>query len=312
MSVVPTPPSPLIVIAAAVALAAASPSAQAGVLPIKGVTASSTYTEQPGYDAARVADGRQGTAWVEGDSGAGLGAWVELDLGGPVKVDTLRIWGGDWYNDTNWNRANRPKEIEISVDGGAPTKVTLDNSRTVQSFPIGATASTVRVRIKSTYSGSTWLDTGISEIQLIGDAPAPGHEATLSASSHAPADGDGSYEPAMAADQLADTMWCEGDEGDGTGQSLTFDFGGKKSVSSLTWVNGIGGSLPLWMQANRATKVTLVFDGGEHTAEVRPSFKPTTLSFPSVSTSKVTVRFDAVLKGPKYNDLCVSEAWFAE
>lgn len=286
--------------------------AVAGVVPVASVTASSTYPEG-GYGPERVADGKQGTAWVEGEDGAGLGAWIELNLGGDHRVDTLRVWAGDWYDDTSWKRANRPKELEIKLSDGHTEVVALKDAREVQEFALGGrTASTVRVRIKSTYAGSTWLDTGISEIQVLGDGTPPGHVATLSASSHAPADGDGTYVAANAADQLDDSMWCEGDAGDGTGQTLTFDFGAPRSVSTLTWINGIGTSLPLWMKANRATAITLGFDGGAtHALEVKPSPRAQTLTFPAQTTSKVTITFGAVMAGKEFNDLCVSEAWFS-
>lgn len=280
---------------------------------VKSVSASSHYTESGNYEPERVADGKQGTAWVEGDAGAGLGAWVELDLGGEHTVDSLRIWAGDWYNDTSWNRANRPKELEVKLSDGTTEIHTLKDAREVQEIPLGGKkTSTVRLRLKSTYSGSTWPDTGISEVQVIGDGALPGHSATISASSNAPADGDGTYVAANVVDQISDSMWCEGDAGDGAGQSLTFDFGKAVPVSKLTLINGIGTSLPLWMKANRATKATLAFDSGAQTVELKPSFRPVTVSFTPVTTRKVTVTFDTVVKGAEYNDLCVSEAWFAE
>ena len=55
--------------------------AQAGRVKIVNTTASSTYVSDTGaYEAKKVADGKISTAWVEGDEGSGLGAWVELDL----------------------------------------------------------------------------------------------------------------------------------------------------------------------------------------------------------------------------------------
>lgn len=294
------------------ALCLVSGVAHAGVIPVKTATASSTYPEGS-YGPERVVDGKQGTAWVEGEDGGGLGAWVELDLGGEHTVEALRVWAGDWYDDTSWNRANRPKELEIKLSDGHTEVVTFKDAREIHTFPLGGRkTSTVRLRIKSTYAGSTWLDTGISEVQVVGDGKPPGHVATVTASSHAKADGDGTYVAANAVDQIDDSMWCEGDAGDGAGQTLTFDFGASKSVSSLTWINGIGTSLPLWMKANRATAITLTFDGGStETLEVKPSPRAQTLSFPARTTSKVTLTFDTVLAGKDFNDLCVSEAWFS-
>lgn len=289
--------------------------ASAGPLPVKGATASSHYTEEGNYEPKRAIDGKQGTAWVEGEPGSGLGSWIQLDLGEAQTVHGLRVWGGDWYNREYWGRANRPKELEVRFSDDSTESITLTDEMVPQRFSFSPrTTTTVKLRIKSTYSGSTWLDTGISEIQVLGPAGAGRAEPkAIKASSEAPPDGDGSYVAANAADDITDSMWCEGSDGDGTGEWIEFTFDAPKKVSRLRLLNGIGTSLPLWMKANRAKAATLTFsDGTKHALEIKPNFRPVELSFPVVSTTSVRITFTEVLKGTEYNDLCVSEAWFLE
>lgn len=284
----------------------------ADILEIERADASSYYTESGNYAPERAIDGKQGTAWVEGDEGSGLGAWIELHLPAEKKVTAVKIWGGDWSSWDYWNRANRPKEIELKFGDDSTQIVTLEDDKHAQTIAIeggGKATTSVRVRLKSTYSGSTWFDTGISEIQLIGDGAA----VTATASSHAKEDGDGNYEPGNAVDGLADSMWCEGAEGDGQGEWLEVSFGAPRTISKMTLINGIGSSLMLWMKANQATQLELAFDGGKtHTLDLgRPSFRPVTLDLPEVTTSKVKITVAGVKPGKEFHDLCLSEVSFS-
>ena len=261
--------------------------ALAGSLKIAGASASSTYTESGNYEASRSVDGKQGTAWVEGDTGSGLGAYVELDLGSEQLVKQVRIWGGDWSSWDAWNRANRPKEIELKFSDGSTQMVTLTDEKVAQTFDIdggGKKTSTVRVKIKAAFSGTTWPDTGISEIQLLGDADSGSYGGKATASSVAPEDGDGNYVADNAFDGLFDSMWCEGDKkamAPGSGcRRLRQD----RSVSKLTLLNGIGSSMSLWMKANQATSLKLHFSNGTSTrlpSSARASVPPATTSRPS-------------------------------
>ena len=296
----------------------ASPSvALAGVpLPIQGAVASSTYLEQTGYTAEKVYDGKQASSWVEGDAGSGLGAWIELDLGEAQTVEAVRIWGGDWSSWDSWNRANRPKEIEIRFSDDSTQMVTLSDEKVAQTFAVEGgpkQTSKVRLRVKSTYGGTTWLDTGISEVQVIGDSAKARLVGTAEASSVAPEDGDGNYLAANATDGLFDSMWCEGDSGDGTGQWLTIDLGAPKQLGEVTLVNGIGSSMSLWFKANQATQLTFHFDGGAtHVLDIaRPSFRPATFDLPEVTSQTVKIEVTGVKPGKEFNDLCLSEVWFA-
>jgi hypothetical protein len=305
--------------AALLAVAALVPSAAvaARVTPA-GVTASSHYPEEDGatYDADHVTDGKLGTAWVEGDQGGGLGAWVELDLGGTKTVRSVKIWGGMEYSHDYWARGNRPKDVEVSFSDGSKQTFTLTDDMKGQEFVLPAAKSTsvVRVKIRSIYDGTTWLDTAISEVQVFDDSDGARIPVSrMTASSTLAADNDGNYDPSNVGDGLADSMWCEGNKsGDGTGDWLMFDFGTSRTVSSLSLVNGIA-TPSMWMKANRAGTATLTFSDGT-TADVtlKNVMLPQTVSFPEKSTSTVKVTFGSVVKGKEFNDLCVSEAYFPQ
>lgn len=303
-----------VAVLSAPALLGASPALAAPIKPA-AVTASSTYVPTEGtgnYEATRATDGKAGTSWFEGEAGSGLGAWLELDLGAETSVKQVKLWAGDWSTWDYWSRANRPKEIELKFSDGSTQVVTLKNEKVAQTFTVdggGKSTTSVRLKVKSIYDGSTWLDTGISEVQLFGDVGAP---ATAAASTTAAEDGDGNYAAANTLDGLSDTMWCEGDKGDGTGQWIEVNLGAARSVSSMSLINGMGSSMVLWMKANQATRLALTFsDGATETVAIdRPSFRPATYTFAPHTTTKVRVTVAAVKAGAEFNDTCVSELSF--
>lgn len=298
---------------ALLALLVAAP-ALAGQLPVAATSASSTYTDAAGYEPAKAIDGKATTAWVEGDQGSGLGAWLELDLGADVKVTQVRLWGGDWTSWNDWQRANRPKDVELRFSDETTQVVTLKDEKVAQTFevPGGHTTRTLRLRLKSVYAGSAWFDTGLAEVQVFGEGGVERTTGAVTASSVAPEDGDGNYLAANVLDGLLDSMWCEGDAGDGTGQWVEVDFGAPRTVSKLDLVNGIGSSMSLWIKANQATSLQLTFDDGSSTDVTieRPSFRPATFTFPAKTTRKVRITATGVKAGKEFNDLCFSEVAF--
>lgn len=120
------------------------------------------------------------------------------------------------------------------------------------------------------------------------------------------------YIPSQLADGLVDSYWCEGnEEGDGTGESIEFDFGRSASVSKLKLRNGSAGSFSSFMAANRAKAGKLTFaDGTSQDIAIKTSLMEQTISFPAKTTNKVTLTFTEVVKGSQYNDLCIAEARF--
>ena len=297
-------------------LLAAAP-ADAAPVKIASVTASGTMAtnDNGSYDAKNVADGKQATFWVEGGEGSGLGSWVQLQLDGPTKITALRLWNGSWYSYDFWQRHSRLKEVELEFSDGSKEKHELKDEKLMELITLSTpvTAEWVKVKIKSVYTGNTFNDTGISEIQVLDDKP-EGHikVGAWRSSSEYPEDADGNYHPTNVQDGLADSVWCEGDPGDGMGQWIEADFGTSTAVSKLKWINGNAASFPLFMKGNRASGVTLTFSDGstEKLSAVKSSIRLTEVTFPSHTTSSVRITFDGVAKGKEFNDLCVSEAYF--
>lgn len=288
--------------------------AHAKPVKITGASAKSEYDQGGVYYPARyVKDGKSGTAWYEGESGNGLGAWIELDLGSAVDVHKVVVYAGDWKSESSWTRANRPKELELKYSDESVETWTLTDEMTPQVYTLKSPKNTskIRLRIKSVYNGSAFPDTGISEVQVFDGAPSPRIDATVTASSEFPNDGE-SYAPTNVIDGLQDTYWCEGsEEGDGVGESLMFDFGRSVNVKTLEILNGMGGSLDLYKKGNVATVVTAQFsDGSTKALTLKPFPLVQRADLGGKMTSSVKLTFSAIRKGTDYNDLCISEAYF--
>jgi len=303
-------------VAAALLLSFAA-TAQAGDVKIASGTASSTFPPQDGshYEVKQLFDGRLQTSWVEGEDGSGLGSWVEIDLGGEKAVKRIKVWGGLWYSNDYYHRANRPKELEVKFSDGTTEVMTLADEMVPQVLELAKAhkTSTLRFKVKSVHTGTTWLDSAISEIQVFDDTDDTAlHVASYKSSSQLKADDDGSYDAVNVGDGLTDSMWCEGVEGDGNGEWMEFDFGSTRSVKQLDIINGIGASMGLYMKANRPKTATLTFsDGGTESVVLKPvMFMSQSVSFPAHATRTVRLTFGEVVPGKEFNDLCVSEAAF--
>ncbi len=296
-----------------------SPQAQAAQIKIAGVMASSRYPTEEGisYSETNVKDGKVSTVWVEGEDGSGLGSWIEIDLGGSHTVTHIKLWNGNWYSWDFWNRHNRAKEIEISFTDGTSQKFTLKDEKVAEviTFDKPVTTSTLKLKIKGIYRGTTFNDTCVSEIAVFNDQPEVFHTvAATTDSGHLPEDADGTYDVSNTWDLLNDTMWCENQkDGDGTGAWVEYRFGKTVRVGKLLFLNGNAYDTTFWRKSNRATQISLSFsDGTRETIAVKDFIMLQTLRFPARDTSSVRIQFDTVKAGTEYNDLCVSEARFAE
>ena len=204
--------------------------AHAAPVKIVGVEAKSFYNERgTSYHPDAVKDGKSTPPWFEGDAGNGVGAWIEVDLGGDHNVTKIQVLAGDWTSGGDWGRANRPAEVEVRWSDGSTDIWTMADEWKVQTFTPESPKTTAKIRLKfnSLHSGSAFPDTAISEILVFDDQPGSYVFASgATASSEYPSDNDGSYYPIQASDGVRDTMWCEGvKDGDGVGEWIEFDLG---------------------------------------------------------------------------------------
>lgn len=314
------PSVPFASLAAFISLLALAPSiAGAAILKPVAVTASSNYPEDAGvrYEPENVADRKVSNVWVEGEEGSGLGSWVNLDLGASFDVTSITIWNGNWYSWDFWNRHNRAKNIEVEFSDGSVQKFTLKDEKVAETInlPKPVKTTSVKVRIKEIYRGTTFNDSCFSEIEVRDATPEKWHvPSAFTDSGHLAEDADGSYGVDNTYDGILDTMWCENNKaGDGTGSWFEQKFPYPVPVSKLVLRNGNAFDLKFWMLSNRAKSATLVFsDGSKESVSIKDTLMEQTVTFPSHTTNSVRVVFGEVVKGQKYNDLCTSEAHFAE
>lgn len=294
--------------------------AQAKPLKIGEVTSSSSYPEEKGrtYEGKNVKDQKLSTAWFEGIDGGGLGSWIQLDLGAPQTVSGIRIWNGDWITADLWKRQNRMMDIEVETSDGTKYPFKLKDVMAVETlnFPTTVTTSSIRIRFKSIYRGSTFNDTGISEIQVLDPSPSLTVPiAGYSASSTYPADSDGTYGPENLGDGMIDSLWCENAKTDGTGEWVQFTFTSSHTLQNMIIRNGNTSNLQLFMSGSHASTLTLTYsDGTTQQYPVKASINDQLIPLGGKSTSTVKVTVTGVQKGQDTanTDLCFSEVSFTE
>jgi hypothetical protein len=281
-----------------------------------GVEASSYLVSDKGeaYEGKGIADGKLDKGWLEGADNSGLGSWVKIDLGGTQTVTGLRVWNGYWISHDFWTRHNRVKEMEVEFSDGAKETFILTDEFKAEEVRFKAAKSTdfVKVKLKSVYRGSTFNDTGFAEIQVMGKGPSS-FVVPVAYRPSSVLEGEGeNYSAEQLHDGLVDSLWCEGNaEGDGTGESIEFDFGRPTSVSTLKLRNGSAGSFSSFVAANRAKAARLTFsDGSSQDIAIKTTLMEQSIGFSAKTTSKVTLTFTEVVKGTRYNDLCLAEARF--
>ena len=299
------------------ALLALTATAEARDLKPAGISASSTYPSDANvsYETTNLTDLKASTVWAEGAEGSGLGSWLLVDLGGEKTVTGAKLWNGNWYTSDFWARHSRIKELEVEFSDGSVEKFTLKDEKLpeVVRFSKPKKTTSVKFKVKSVYSGNTYNDTCVSEVQVFDDEPPEyAKPASYKASSIYPEDADGNYFPSNLEDGLVDSMWCEANKaGDGVGEWIEWSFPSATSISKLKMRNGNAFSLQFFMKANSAVSGTLTFaDGSTHKVTIKPTMMDQVIEFPAKSTTKVRLTIDEVRKGKEFNDLCISEAVF--
>lgn len=136
---------------------------------VEDVTASSYLPEKNiKHMSDLIMDGDTTTAWVEGVDGNGEGESITFTFGDLYAVSDIKIWNGYQKSEDLYYKNARPAELELEFSDGSTERISLqDTSSGFQEFALERhVTSYVKVKIISTYEGSKYEDTVISEIEL--------------------------------------------------------------------------------------------------------------------------------------------------
>ena len=141
------------------------------------VTASSTLPDETiqgvtyNYSPSNVLDWDANTAWVDGSDGNGEGGWISLHTedGDNAVLSFLFILAGYNSSEDIYYKNARPKDILVEFSDGSYINYQLSDAMgQLQSIPIDGPISTsyIKIKILSTYEGTTYSDVCISEIYI--------------------------------------------------------------------------------------------------------------------------------------------------
>lgn len=119
-----------------------------------------------------------------------------------------------------------------------------------------------------------------------------------------------SYVASNLIDGNHSTVWCEGADGDGIGESVTLSGKSKQGFKGFSIWNGYQESSHLYEINNRVARLTVYADNklvGEYKIEDR-GLKSQRIKFDKVvEAKKLTFEIRDVYSGSKYKDCCISE-----
>lgn len=120
------------------------------------------------------------------------------------------------------------------------------------------------------------------------------------------------HTPERVTDGDLSTAWVEGLDGDGIGESITFEFDDTYSVSGLSIHAGYQKSEKLYHQNGRPATLTATFsDGTQQTLQLQDINGAQRITFGTpVETRQVTLTIEAVYSGTDYKDTVISELSF--
>ena len=252
-------------------------------------------------------------AWVEDESAAGLGAWVEFSLDGKQEINEIELWNGNWYSYNEWDYYNRIKDIEVKFSDGSSETFTLEDKKKTESLKLKKTvqSSSVKLIIRSVYKGSAYTDrTAISEVRVKGPGAETYPVPKISASTELPEDNDGSYHGSNLQDNLIDTAWCSKEADDGA--VLTYDFPTSTKISKIQVVNGNAADFKIFMAYAKPKGLELTYsDGSSEKVVVKPSPKNQTITLSkTVSVKSIKVKPIDIYAGKSQPNTCISELRF--
>lgn len=165
--------------------------------------------------------------------------------------------------------------------------------------------SNVLHRIGYNVSPTQWVQTTTDLMKYRKNIPAQ----KIIASSTLPDQAGNSYTARNIMDGDASTAWCEGVKGDGIGEWIKIDFGSMQELKGVELINGLAKSSNAFQANNRVKRMKLEFSNGQ-TMMVDNDFLSNGFPDGAVHTSFVKLTIEAVEKGSKYHDTCMSEIRF--
>ncbi len=167
---VPTEPPHADVITNASAVASLSASyTRIGETQVTSATASSQIYQESGVQNPPIFlfDGDDQTNWQEGVPGDGIGESVSFTFDQEYQVQALSLRLGNWKNEKYFMGNNRPKTLEITMNGQS-WELTFPD--TWQEFGVAFSApvatADLSIKILEVYKGTSWEDTPISEVSV--------------------------------------------------------------------------------------------------------------------------------------------------
>ncbi|MGG1616177.1 NADase-type glycan-binding domain-containing protein [Paenibacillus sp. NRS-1781] len=160
-------------------------------------------------------------------------------------------------------------------------------------------------RVGYNVSPEQWIQTATDLMKYQKSIPAQ----KIVASSTLPDQAGNSYAVRNIMDGDASTAWCEGVKGDGIGEWIKIDFGSVQELKGFELINGLAKSSNAFQANNRVKRMKLEFSNGQ-TMMVDNDFIRNEFLDAPIHTSFVKITIEAVEKGSKYHDTCISEIRF--
>ncbi len=144
-------------------------------LTLKTATASSVVGNRAKFAAAMAIDGDPKTCWQEGKA-TEKGQWIEVTFA-TSRVDAITMYNGYQLSDDAYFANLRLKDINVSINGGDPIKIRLEDVQGPQRFELGAVDNATKLRVtivstyaskKTAYANSPFDDAALSEIVVDG------------------------------------------------------------------------------------------------------------------------------------------------
>ncbi|WP_231503770.1 NADase-type glycan-binding domain-containing protein [Paenibacillus sp. 1-18] len=220
-------------------------------------------------------------------------------------------------NDKTYVLNIRTGEKRLLMKATASPVITLDNRRVAYLNSKGEMQqrdiqtglpikySNVFHRIGYNVSPTQWVQTTTNLMKYRKNITAQ----KIIASSTLPDQAGNSYAARNIMDGDASTAWCEGVKGDGVGEWIKIDFGSMQELKGFELINGLAKSSNAFQANNRVKRMKLEFSNGQ-TMMVDNNFLSNEFPDGAVHTSFVKITIEAVEKGSKYHDTCMSEIRF--